>query len=206
MRIKKGVPMMAGGLLLLAAALCLTGYNIWDGYRAATVVEEAVRELEARIIPVEEQDLPEEMIPDYVVSPQIEMPTMEIDGKEYIGYLSVPVLSLNLPVMSEWSYPNLKISPCRYVGSVYLDNMVLCAHNYERHFGNLKTLSPGELITFTDVDGNIFYYSVLGLEQLQPTAVPEMVEGDWDLTLFTCTVGGQFRWTLRCERMEEPPV
>lgn len=206
MRIKKGVPLMVLGLLLLVAALCLTGYNIWDGYRAATAVEEAVRELEARIVPVAEQDLPEEMIPDYVVSPRIEMPTMEIDGKEYIGYLSVPVLSLNLPVMSEWSYPNLKISPCRYVGSVYLDNMVLCAHNYERHFGNLKTLSPGELITFTDVDGNIFYYSVLSLEQLQPTAVPEMVEGDWDLTLFTCTVGGQFRWTLRCERLEEPPV
>ena len=34
MRIKRGSILMAGGLALLLAALCLTGYNLWDGKRA----------------------------------------------------------------------------------------------------------------------------------------------------------------------------
>ena len=31
-----------------------------------------------------------------------------------------------------------------------------------------------------------------------PTSVQEMTDGDWDLTLFTCTVGGKSRVTVRC--------
>lgn len=30
----------------------------------------------------------------------------------------------------------------------------------------------------------------------------EMTSGHWDLTLFTCTVGGASRVTLRCDRVE----
>jgi len=41
------------------------------------------------------------------------------------------------------------------------------------------------------------------VETLQPTAVEEMCSGDWDLTLFTCTLGGKFRVTVRCDRVEE---
>ena len=29
-----------------------------------------------------------------------------------------------------------------------------------------------------------------------------MEAGDWDLTLFTCTIGGQTRVTIRLERVE----
>jgi sortase A len=36
------------------------------------------------------------------------------------------------------------------------------------------------------------------MEILSPFAVEEMTSGDWDMTLFTCTVGGQSRVTVRC--------
>ena len=36
MRNKNGIFCMAGGLALLLAALCLTGYNLWDDSRAAS--------------------------------------------------------------------------------------------------------------------------------------------------------------------------
>ena len=36
------------------------------------------------------------------------MPTVEIDG-----YLSVPSVGLELPVMAEWDYDRLKTAPCR---------------------------------------------------------------------------------------------
>ena len=86
----------------------------------------------------------------------MEMPTQEIDGQRYIGTLRLESLGLTLPIISEWDYTRLRIAPCRYAGSAYLDNMVIAAHNYESHFGQLKNLSQGEQITFTDIDGTCF--------------------------------------------------
>lgn len=219
---KKGKAFIITGLLLIAAALFLTGYNIWDNYRAGKATDAALDQLAPRIsedpVPPEgrnaieypdgrepEEDLLTQEIeyPDYVLDPNMEMPVEEIDGIEYIGVLSMPTIERELPVISEWSYPNLKISPCRYTGSAYLDNMVVCAHNYEIHFGLLKNLSYGDEITFTDIDGNVFTYEVKEIVTLQPGAVHEMTTGDWDLTLFTCTIGGATRVTVRCEKVKE---
>ena len=36
------------------------------------------------------------------------------------------------------------------------------------------------------------------MEAIPATAPEEMESGDWDLTLFTCTVGGRTRDTIRC--------
>jgi len=53
------------------------------------------------------------------------------------------------------------------------------------------------------VDGNVFAYKVVETETLSPFSIEEMTTGDWDLTLFTCTVGGQNRVAVRCERMQD---
>nr|WP_325189396.1 sortase [uncultured Oscillibacter sp.] len=196
---KKGAFCMAAGFLLVLAALLL---NVWDEGRAGDAADATFQALKFQ---TEEgrEELPEYILPDYLVDPRFEMPTVEIDGYDYIGYLDIPSLELSLPVMSEWSYPQLKIAPCRYAGSVYLDDMILAAHNYDRHFGRLKNLEGGELVRFTDVDGNVFDFSVTELELLWPEQTEEMLSGEWDLTLFTCTLGGRQRVTVRCDRIED---
>lgn len=176
---------------MIAAALCLTGYNLWDAHRAADSVENIVQEME----------LPEETEPPaYLLDPTMDMPIVELDGNEYIGTLDIPSLELSLPVMSDWSYPKLKLAPCRYTGSAYLDDLIIAAHNYPAHFGSLGNLEEGDAVIFTDADGNQFSYTVSEIKQLPPTALEEMESGDWDLTLFTCTVGGKARVTVRCVR------
>lgn len=203
MKNKRGLPFILGGLLLIAAALSLSIYNIWDDNRATAAVDEAIEELDVLIPKPEDVELPYGMIPDHILNPKMEMPTVTVKDYDYVGYLEIPDLDLSLPVMSEWSYPLLKISPCRYAGTVYQGNMVIAAHNYQRHFGQLKELSIGAEIRFIDVDGNRFVYSVGEMEQLNPTQVKDMTESDWDLTLFTCTISGQARFTVRCERVDE---
>ena len=215
MRKNKGFVPIFLGLLLIAAALLLTAYNLYDSRRAEDTARQVVARLEERLpaesLPAETQPQPEKEtapvseveIPDYVLNPEMEMPEETIEGRAYIGILRIPALELELPVLSGWSYPGLKIAPCRYSGSAYTGDLILCAHNYSSHFGRLKSLRPGDEITFTDVDGNCFSYQVAELETLEPTAIEEMESGDWDLTLFTCTVGGKTRVTLRCEAAED---
>ena len=131
------------------------------------------------------------------------MPEVQVDGEACIGTIGIPALELTLPVMSGWDYEKLKTAPCRYSGSAYKDDLVICAHNYRKHFSGIKGLLPGDEVIFTDAAGNVFRYKVSDVEILGPTALEEMTSGDWDLTLFTCTTGGQTRFTLRCDRTEQ---
>lgn len=203
--------LICGGLLLIAAALCLGAYNLWDAHRAAVSSERILQEItveipalkpsESELETADEAEAPKPL-PEYVLSPEMEMPEVEIDGQAYIGKLDIPSLELSLPVMSEWSYPKLKLAPCRYQGSAYLDDLIICAHNYDAHFGRLKELEPGNEITFTDAAGNAFSYSVTETEVLATTDTEKMENEGWDLTLFTCTVGGEKRVTIRCERQK----
>ena len=194
--IQKGTVWMALGLLLLAAALGLTGHNMWEQYQADRQAQLVMAQLEEQMADGDETPL-------YKLVPEMEMPVITINGHDYIGFLFLPEFNLPLPVMSQWSYPNLKISPCRYEGSAYLDNMILAGHNYQRQFGVLKNLQVGSPVTFTDADGNRFYYEVVQMEVLEATAIEEMSAGEWDLTLFTCTPGGQARVTIRCNRIDK---
>ena len=227
MRIKRGSGLIILGIVMIVAAFGLMFWNMFDENRAQEITESAMEQLKEQIpnyyqeeLPISEEtqnrdvlasgdpavQVPEEVeLPDYQLDPQREMTVKTVNGKPYIGVLAVPVLGLELPVIQEWNYPNLRVAPCRYVGSVYTNDLVLAAHNYISHFGNLKRLHPGDIVTFTDVEGNKFHYEVEVLETLESTAVEEMTSGIWDLSLFTCTVGGQLRVTVRCKLIGEEP-
>lgn len=130
--------------------------------------------------------------------PEGDMPVIEVDGYGYIGVLQIPSLDLTLPILSEWSYPALQTAPCRYAGSAYEGGLVLSGHNYASHFGKLNQLEAGDEVRFIDLSGNTFTYAVAETEVLEATAIDEMVSGGWGLTLFTCTLSGQMRFTVRC--------
>lgn len=185
---------------MLAAAALLAVFNICDSCRAYNASRNVAQEL-AISIAEREDSASAAGIPNYMLNPEMEMPTVQIDGVEYIGAIDIPSLELSLPVISQWSYPSLRIAPCRYNGSPYTDDFIIAAHNYTVHFGSINKLRPGDHVIFTDVDGNTFIYEVVELETLAPTAVEQMKTGDWDLTLFTCTIGGRSRVTVRCEKV-----
>ena len=63
-------------------------------------------------------------------------------------------------------------------------------------------MKTGEQVTFTDMDGNSILYQVAALEILPPDAVEDVTSGDFALTLFTCTYGGENRVVLRCDRVQ----
>ena len=221
-----GTVLLVLGFLAAAAALILTASNYRDDIEAGKSALADLHKMEEMLgidadgdgligsTPIEDYYKAHDMdaserssvrqedvknAPVYELHPDMTMPTVDADGHTYVGFLEIPAIKRILPVMDAWSYPNLKIAPCRFVGTVYAHDMIVCAHNYDRHFGLIKTLEEGDKVFFTDVYGDRFSYEVSEVTILQPTDVDEMKDpDDWDLTLFTCTIGGATRVTVRC--------
>lgn len=193
---------MVLGAVLVLAALSLFLWNQRKNNEAGTAAEEILPQVIKQIETPDTVQEPEEE-PSYPDPYDPAMTEVEIDGYAYVGYLSIPALELELPVMSEWDYTRLKTAPCRYAGSTKTDDLVICAHNYTRHFGPIRNLTPGDTVIFTDMDGVVWQYQVTVVDILAPTAIEDMTASGYDLTLFTCTYGGASRVTVRCERAAE---
>ncbi len=195
MRRKIAVTFMSVGLVLIFAALALLVYNNLESKKAQESSGELMESLRVVIAENETAVTPVDPFDE-------EMKIKEIDGYGYIGYLSVPALNIDLPVMSEWDYGRLKISPCRYYGSTKTDNLVIAAHNYRYHFGYLGHLKEGDVVMFTDMDSEVHNYKVDSVELLMPTDVDKVKDSGSDLILYTCTYGGAKRITVRCSYTE----
>lgn len=194
----------------MTAAVLLLVYNLWDGHRAreseeAILAEYLQENKKASESPDDSDKEDEQNIPDYLLNPDMDMPeyTLKSLGDvACIGILEIPALDLELPVISSWSYSSLRLAPCRYSESAYKGDLVIAAHNYQSHFGGLRTLPEGSEVFFTDAVGNRFSYYVAVTEALTPWSVDDMTSGEWPLTLFTCTLDSQNRVTVRCEYSE----
>ena len=196
------------GAACLMAAIGFVVYNRWEAENAAYISQSLLQDVQLVIDEnktndplqsengnadsVKNDDLPED------AKTPTEMATIKVDGYDCIGILSVPVLELELPVLTEWSYAKLKQAPCHYYGSYYEANFVIAAHNYTAHFGRLSELRSGDIVIFTDVQGVEYYYAVVLLETLPPTATEAMIASGFALSLYTCTPGGGNRVTVRC--------
>ena len=120
--------------------------------------------------------------------------------REYLGVLTIPALGLELPVQTEWSKANLKVSPCRQCGSTAGGDLVIAAHNYKSHFGRLSSLSEGDEVRFTSQDGAEAVYTVERTAQVSPEEPEALREGGCPLVLYTCTPGGKARVVVYCQR------
>ena len=195
---KLGNALIVLGVILIVSATILVMYNIDQDGDVGKATGEIVSELSDEIAD-RERLLPKTEEEAIAMRDQGKN-VVVIDGREYIGYLTVPSQSLELPILSACSSANLKIAPCRYSGGALADTFVLAGHNYRSHFGKLTNLSVGDTIRFTNVFGVVFEYTVVELQSLRPTAVSAMKSDEYDLTLFTCNLAGNARFTVRCMR------
>lgn len=208
--------MVLGTVLVLAAlslflrnqqeskAAGITAGKILAGVKAQ--IEEQVKTREDRQDGASPSDLRGERQDGASLTGRYEtmMAEAEIDGYVCVGYLSVPAIELELPVMSRWDDTLLKAAPCRYSGSAVTGDLAICAHNYAQFFGRLPDLSSGDKVYFVDMSGVVWRYEVARTEILLPDGLADrladMMAGDCDLTLFTCTYDGGSRVAVYCER------
>ena len=179
------------GVCCILSSVGFVAYNRWENENAEDIAQDLLEDIQSII----EEKQPEQFLPE-------EMATVKVDGYDCIGILSVPVLDLELPVLTDWSYAKLKKAPCHYYGTYYEKDFVIAAHNYKSHFGRLSELQAGDIVVFTDINNIEHYYEVVLLETLPQNATKEMITSGFDLPLYTCTLGGGSRVTVRCNAAE----
>ena len=139
MKSKVGIACIVLGVLLLLGALLLALFNMRQDAAARKAAEAIMSQLVQQIQkgPAADGegvfDLDLQVPVDLLTDEEKKMSEVVIDGYAYIGYLSMPTLDLELPVMSTWSYPQMKLAPCRYNGSIRGEDLVIMAHNYSNH-------------------------------------------------------------------------
>lgn len=192
---------MKGKMTVLLGLFSLLAGLLWyvDVLQESNHAARQVQKLVPQVQQIISQQSVAQVSAEEPTTPKV-MTEKVVDGIGYVGVLEIPELSLELPIISSWSVEYGKIAPCRYSGSVFQDDLIICAHNYDSHFGKLNQLSVGDTVEFTDMDGNSLYYQVQEFLTLEGTDVEEIREGNWDLTLFTCTAGGKKRYVVRCSK------
>ena len=198
-----GIGFILLGIVCLLASAGFVVYNRLEAQNGAASSQTLLQDMQEKMVEEEQlHDATAATLPTEPVEKTAgEMVTVSVGDYESIGILSIPVLELELPVLTEWSYEKLRKAPCHYHGSCYEPDFVIAAHNYDSHFGRLSELQEGDLVLFTDATGEIHCYEVVLLETLAPTATEEMITSGFDLSLYTCTPGGSNRVTVRCRRV-----
>lgn len=191
----KGKLFIIVGVFLILVSLTMTFYNKYEDLNAGKQAKAALDVFKSEVT------VQNHIVESLTTEEVRKMKTVNINGDEFIGTITIPTLNLELPVMSEYSYSRLKKAPCRYYGNLFTNDLIICAHAYETFFANLIKLKQNDLIIFTDVDGNNYAYEVLEIEILKPTDVDKMVNNEFDLTLYTCTSDNMNRVTVRCNRV-----
>ena len=193
-RQKRGCGLVILGMILILLSLFLHVTHEKQDQLAGENARTLLQQLELSRISLEQ---PEENEALELAVPAV-MAEKEYLGYSMIGTLRVPSVSIELPVLSQWSYELLNVAPCRYFGSIPEGNMILMGHNYKSHFTPLHDVEEGTAVEFEDVNGIVYRYTVAKIEILHKND-GELLPSEYPLTLFTCTRGGQNRVVIRCQ-------
>lgn len=191
-----------GSSLLIFSGFLIIFYK-YEDKKASLASKEILTLIEENL----DKELEENQINNLVTNinnqttPQIK--AININGNDYIGTISIPKLNLTLPLNNEFNYDDLKLAPCIYYGSILTNDLIICGHSYKAHFKYLNTLNQSDIIIITDTNNIHYLYEVLEVEVLESNDVLEMIDNDFDLTLYTCTPDSTRRITVRCNRIYE---
>lgn len=189
------------GIIFLSVGCISLGYAYYMQLANEKEEEEAARYsldvVEELAVYLEDIDWEDSVSYDSLLEEDFQLLEVQIKGVDYIGTLEIPNLNIRLPIGSLLSDAGLKKTPCRFQGNMSSRNLIVGAHNYQTHFGQLDTLQEGDLVYITDVKGKIYQYQLEYIEIIQEDNVVELIQGNPNLTLFTCNYDNSQRIVAR---------
>lgn len=210
MKNKTSVIFIITGTALILSALFLCMHNIIEDKKSGEKSQNILEDLKSQITVIENtNENPLYNTPDFYEQfekDKTKTSYKKVDGIKYLGYITLPTIDIELPVMSDWDYDKLSSSPCRYSGSAPQKDLIIAAHNYNSHFRKIDNLNSGDIFYFIDADGKSYEYEVTNTEIISgsdPDTMTSDYDDSWDITLFTCTFDGRNRITVRGKLTEK---
>ena len=110
------------------------------------------------------------------------MPILSVEGKSFVGILEMPKFGSALPVCADWG--EVSRYPCRLSGSVYDRTMQIGATSQDGQYDFYREISVGDLVSFTDMEGNRFSYEVTDIRYESHADQSTLRQKDAALTIF----------------------
>jgi sortase A len=203
---------MIAGVLLLASAVLLLFYYRHEASQVSAAAQAALTEVKQQISErsaAQKTELAAQAASSSAAASSSQaaqeeqrtgMTVVNVNGYDYVGYLYIPALTLQLPVMADCSLKLMSVAPCRQFGSTWTDDLVIAGHNYQENFGEIQNLKSGDVVHFTDMDGNEIIYLVKEIQLVSPRDVDKAKNSGYDLVIYTCTYGARYRVLVCCSR------
>ena len=110
------------------------------------------------------------------------MPTLSVDGIDFVGLLEMPRYGALLPVRGDWGRPSKY--PRHFSGSVYDRTLQIGCSSQQGQFDFFKEISIGDEVCFTDMAGNRYAYAVTDLRYVKNADRDALQSRSASLTLF----------------------
>ncbi|MBE6617074.1 MAG: sortase [Ruminococcaceae bacterium] len=130
----------------------------------------------------------------------MDMPSLEIDGMNFVGIIEVPKHSVHLPVYSSWDGGKVSRFPCRYTGSIYDGSLIIGGSDGAGQFDFSKTISIGDTVSVTDMTGARYSYRVAWVEITDDVSRENLASLDAELVLFMRSSTSIKYTVIMCDR------
>lgn len=114
-----------------------------------------------------------------------DMPSVEINGNDFIGLIKVPAYDVILPIHSNWTKNALTSYPHRFSGSMYDGSLVIGGSDIKGQFDFTKYISIGDEVSVIDMTGVKFTYTVDDIITIKDNVEEAITGGSSDLILFS---------------------
>ena len=167
--------------LILGAVLIFVSLSFVITYQ----IRIHVGEKQCRAVASKMQELlPERSLGIPGTYPSLAMPSLQIDGTDYVALLEIPSMNVSLPVADKWNGKKLFDSPARFCGSAYDSSLVIGGRDQEHQFAFCDKIDNGTVVIITDMTGAQFTYTVKRVDRSDSAKSAWLADGEFDLTLF----------------------
>mgnify|MGYP000149897526 FL=1 len=164
------------GILLIAASAALFAARQIQKVKTEVDIPTVVKKIE--------KTLPERSAGVIEKRTDNTMPSIEIDKTDFIGLLKLSGRNIKLPVGAKWDGSEFGFRPAKYLGSVYDGTLIIGGKYAADNFDFADKLDTGEEITFTDMTGKVFRYTVDKISHADNAKTETLTDKDYELTLF----------------------
>lgn len=167
---KKAKALIFAGIALILLSIGALLYLRWADTRSENTARQILQQLDEVLPPLHPGTRDAYRV--------MEMPVLEIDGRDIIAIVEIPAVSLRLPVQSNWEQD--RDLPRRFSGSVYNDTLIL--GGTAAQFACFARIPNDTEVILTDMTGAVFTYTVERIGR-SPHADMQTLQGS-SLTLF----------------------